>query len=81
MTGTKLAISILAAAVVILPLVYFTTIFNGLSSIDLSVVDLGYWKSLEGHPQPPAVLTAGLVFAGPILVFFGSPSGWRNEVE
>jgi len=70
MTGTKVAISVLVAAVVLLPLVYFTDILTGFPSIDLSVVDLGYWKSLEGHPQAPAVLTVLLVFAGPILIFF-----------
>ena len=70
MTGTQVAISILVAAAVLLPLAYFTDILTGLPSIDLSVVDVSYWKSLEGTPQPPAVLTLVLVFAGPILIFF-----------
>jgi len=70
MTGTKVAISILVAAVIILPLACFADIFSGLPSIDLSTASMDYWKSLEGRPPTSAALAAGMVFAGPILTFF-----------
>jgi MFS family permease len=70
MTGTKVAISIVLAAAVLLPVSFFTDVLADVLGAALSSLGEGYRASLEANPKPLVVLSVTLVFGGPILIFF-----------